>query len=120
MFEFVIIGTCLQLNAANVALNTYAELPWCHPVWTWICTTSLLENPYPLSEAAGVGTDMCALNIPANDPWFDPYWCQPVEVDGVMTMTPCESEFVDWNSLPQAVQDDLYLTYVCNPAWLGC
>jgi hypothetical protein len=117
MFEYVIIGTCLQLNAYNVALNTYAGLPWCDPIWTWICTTSLLADPYEVPEAVAGEHGVCVLDIPAYDSWFDPYWCQETVVEGQPAMTPCTEQFINWSEIPGGIQQYLYDTYICTP-WM--
>lgn len=95
-WQFIILGTCLELLGWSRAMNVFAELPWCpydHPYGYdgdyQGCTTSMLGDGYQLPS----DPEKCWLPAPVTDPYYDFLWCRSVSVDGVVVTTPCTGDF---------------------------
>jgi hypothetical protein len=89
MWPYVLIGSCLKLFGWGLALDTYAQLPWCDSTGQY-CTTSILGDAM---EVPGTD-DECWLPAPITDPWYDAWWCQPVTVQDAQVSTPCTADAV--------------------------
>jgi hypothetical protein len=107
----VIIGTCLELLGTQVAMDTYAGMPWCDS--SGCHTTSLVGAPVEMDTTE---PGMCWLPAPVADPFFDFVWCQTVEIGEATYNTPCGADFVAYEDAPcsykvwQAKNE-------CWPAW---
>lgn len=95
-WSHVLIAACLQLIGTNLAIDTYAQVPWKPTGQPWWdcenggCTETMMGGP--VEWAPG----QCYLPLDMEDPYFDFLWCHPVTIADengpVNTTTPCAGD----------------------------
>lgn len=95
-WSHVLLRACLELVGVNVAIDTYADVPWKPDGQPWWdcdnggCTETMMGGP--VEYAPG----QCFLPVSMADPYYDFLWCQDVAIvldnGPVHVATPCTGD----------------------------
>lgn len=95
-WSHVLFRACLELVGVNLAIDTYADVPWKPDGQPWWdcdnggCTTTMMGGP--VEWAPG----QCYLPLSMEDEYFDFLWCQDVTIVSdngpIQARTPCTGD----------------------------
>lgn len=121
MPDHILLGTCLYLLGANLAIDTYGGLPFYNNGYDCSAGCSLSHMGGPIEYATG----QCYLPVLYDDPYYATYldlWCHDVIISStngpVTVKTPCASDpnLVTSEDAPYAIRV-YWAQWNCPPAF---